>query len=273
MTVREALRHGAARLAAAGVDNPRLDARLLLGHAAGLSREALLREPLRRVDPAPYQALLARRGAREPLALILGRQEFWSLEFEVSAATLIPRADSETVIEAAVASLPDRSRVRRILDLGTGTGCLLLAALTEFPDAWGLGVDRASEATALAARNARALGLAARAAFLCDDWDSALSARFDLVLSNPPYIPSADVATLMPEVAQHEPARALDGGADGLDAYRRILAALPRLLTLDGVAVLELGLGQAGPAAALVGRTVGFRNDLGGIPRAMVVRG
>jgi release factor glutamine methyltransferase len=271
VTVGEALRHGAALLAAAGVDNPRLDARLLLGHAAGMSREALLRDPGRVVDPAPFHALLARRAAREPLALILGRQEFWSLEFEVSAATLIPRADSEAVVEAALAAA-DRGRVRSILDLGTGTGCLLLAALTEFPAAWGVGVDRAAEAVRLAARNARALGLAARAVFLCGDWDSALSGRFDLVLSNPPYIPSGDIAGLMPEVARHEPGRALDGGADGLDAYRHILAALPRLLAPGGTAVLEIGAGQADQVAALAGQPVTFRADLGGIPRAMVVR-
>ena len=267
----EALRHGAALLAAAGVDNPRLDARLLLGQAYGLSREALLRDPGRSVDPAPFDALLARRAAREPLALILGHQEFWSLPFAVSPATLIPRADSETVIEAALAAVPDREGVRRVLDLGTGTGCLLLAALTEFPAAWGVGVDRAPEAAALAARNAAALGLSGRAAFLCGDWNAALSGRFDLVLSNPPYIPGGDIAGLMPEVARYEPVRALDGGADGLDAYRRILAALPRLLAPGGVAVLEVGAGQAEPVAALAGRAVAVRADLGGIPRAVVV--
>ncbi len=263
MTVGEALRFGTALLAAEGVDNPRLDARLLLGHAAGLSREALLRDPGRVVDPVPYGALLARRAAREPLALILGRQEFWSLPFEVSAATLIPRADSETVIEAALAAA-DRGRVQSILDLGTGTGCLLLAALTEFPDAWGVGVDWAVEAAALAARNAAALGLAGRAAFLCGDWDTALSARFDLVLSNPPYIPGGDIAGLMPEVARHEPGRALDGGADGLDAYRHILAALPRLLAPDGFAVLEIGAGQGEAGAGRGGGAGGVWAGGGG---------
>ncbi len=272
MTIRDALRHGAALLEAAGVDNPRLDARLLLGYATGLSREALLRDTLQVIDPARYHELLARRAEREPLALILGRQEFWSLDFEVSAATLIPRADSETLIEAAIASLPDRSRVLSILDLGTGTGCLLLAALTEFPAAWGLGVDRAIAAAMLAARNAARLGLAGRAAFLCGDWDHALAGPFDLVLSNPPYIPTAEIVGLMPEVALHEPGQALDGGADGLSAYRHILAALPRLLAPHGVAILEIGVGQAGPLAALAGNKVNFRSDLAGIPRAMVVK-
>ncbi len=272
MTIQEALRHGAALLEAAGIDNPQLDARLLLGHTTGLSREALLREPLRAIDPTPYHALLARRAAREPLALILGRQEFWSLDFEVSPATLIPRADSETLVEAATEAMPERSRVRSILDLGTGTGCLLLAALTEFPSAWGLGVDRSAAAAALASRNANALGLGARAAFLCCDWADPLSARFDLVLSNPPYIPSADIAGLMPEVARYEPGRALDGGADGLDAYRRILATLAGLLAPGGVAVLEVGVGQADAVAALAMRPTTFRADLGGIRRAMVLR-
>ena len=230
MTVREALRRGAARLDAAGVDSPRLDARLLLGHAAGLSQEALLREPGRRVDAAAYDALLDRRVAREPLALILGWQEFWSLRFEVSAATLIPRPDSETLIEAALAARPDRGLVRSVLDLGTGTGCLLLAALHEFTGAWGLGIDLSPAAAALAAANARALGLDRRAAFVCADWAAPVAARFDLVLSNPPYIPSGGIAGLMPEVARFEPGRALDGGIAGLDAYRTLLALLPGVL-------------------------------------------
>lgn len=272
MTIREALRHGAALLEAAGVDSPRLDARLLLSFATGLSRETLLRDTLQTIDPMRYHAFLARRAAREPLALILGRQEFWSLDFEVSAATLIPRADSETVVQAAIAALPERGRVLRVLDLGTGTGCLLLAALTEFPAAWGLGIDRSAEAATLAARNAAALGLAGRAAFLCSDWDDALSGQFDLVLSNPPYIPTADIAGLMPEVALHEPGRALDGGMDGLTAYRHILAALPRLLAPGGAAVLEIGVGQAALVAELAGGPVVFYSDLAGIPRAAVVR-
>jgi len=272
VTVRDALRQGAALLEAAGVDNPKLDARLLLGHATGLSREAVLREPLRAVDPAPYRILLARRAAREPLALIVGQQEFWSLNFAVSPATLIPRADSETLIEAALDSLPERRAVRRILDLGTGTGCLLLAALTEFPMAWGLGVDCSPAATALAAGNAAAFGLGGRAAFLCGYWSCALSGRFDLVLCNPPYISSSEVAGLMPEVALYEPIRALDGGADGIDAYRDILAALPGLLAPGGIAVLELGIDQADMVAALAGQPVTFRTDFSGVRRAMVVR-
>jgi len=274
MTVGGALRHGAALLAAAGVDSPRLDARLLLAHATGLSHADLLRDRDAPVDAATYDALLARRTAREPLALIVGHQEFWSLRFEVSPDTLIPRPDSETLIETAIAARPDSFATRRILDLGTGTGCLLLAALTEFPQAWGVGIDLSPAAAALARRNATALGLADRATLLCGHWDDAIQGRFDLVLSNPPYIPAADIAELMPEVARHEPRRALDGGRDGLDAYRFLVRRLPALLRPGGTAVLELGIGQAGTVAAMAG---GFqaeaRLDLAGVPRALVLHG
>ena len=270
----QALRATAAALRDAGIDNPSFEARLLVAHALGLLRGTIATtEP----DPALLGPLLARRLAREPMALILGRQGFWTLDLEVSPATLIPRADSETLIEAALAARPDRAAVRRILDLGTGTGCLLLAALSEFPAAFGVGVDVVPEAAALARRNAVSCGLAARAALLCGAWDAAVDGQFDLVLSNPPYIPHADIAGLMPEVAAHEPASALDGGADGLDAYRTIIATLPRLLTPGGVAVLELGIGQAAPVGDLA-LAAGFavpelRADLGGVARAMVLRG
>lgn len=275
MTAREALRRGAERLAAAGIPNPRLEVRLLLSHAAGLTPEALLRDLDQSVDAAPLDACLDRRAAREPLALILGRQEFWSLSFAVSPATLIPRADSETVVDAALAARPDRAAPLRVLDLGTGTGCLLLAVLHERPAAWGLGVDLSPEAARLAARNAGALGLAHRAAFACGDWDAPLQGRFDLVLSNPPYVETAAIAGLMPEVARHEPTRALDGGADGLAAYRRILGRLPALLAPGGVAVLELGEGQAGAVGTLAANAgllrQTLRPDLAGTARALIL--
>lgn len=275
MTAREALRRGAERLAAAGIPNPRLEARLLLSHAARLTPEALLRDLDQPLDAAPFDACLDRRAAREPLALILGRQEFWSLPFAVSPATLIPRADSEAVVEAALAALPDPAAPLRVLDLGTGTGCLLLAVLHERPAAWGVGVDLSPDAARLAARNAGALGLAHRTAFACADWDAPLRGRFDLVLSNPPYVQTAAIAGLMPEVARHEPARALDGGTDGLAAYRRILGHLPALLAPGGVAVLELGEGQAGAVGALAAAAglprQGVRPDLAGIGRALTL--
>jgi release factor glutamine methyltransferase len=252
-----------------------LEARLLLAHAGGVTPAALLRDPAAPADTARLEPLVARREAREPLALILGHREFWSLEFAVSPATLIPRPESETLIEAAVAAFAGRGPARRVLDLGTGTGCLLLAALSEFPAAFGVGVDRSAEAAALATRNAAALHLADRARFMCGDWADALDARFDLVLCNPPYIRTEDLAGLMPEVAHHEPCAALDGGADGFAAWRRLLPALPRLLNAAGMAVLELGAGQAETAIGLA-RQAGFaaepRPDLAGITRALVLR-
>jgi release factor glutamine methyltransferase len=259
---REALlRAATAALREAGIDAPRREARWLLEHAGD--------------DADEFRALVARRAAREPLAFLIGRQDFWTLDFEVSPATLIPRADSETLIIATLATRPDRAAIRRILDLGTGTGCLLLAALTEYKAAFGVGVDRVEEAAALAARNAAANGLAGRCAMVCADWAAPLAGTFDVVLSNPPYIESDTIAGLMPEVAAHEPRSALDGGADGLDAYRAVLRALPGLLAPGGVAVLELGEGQAAAVAALA-REAGFRepalrHDPAGIARAAVL--
>ena len=278
MTTPDALlRRGAARLAAAGVEAPTREARLLLAHAFGLSDAALLRDRHAPLPPgtglARFDALLERRAAREPMALITGRQGFWTLDLAVSPATLVPRADSEALVEAALARFPGGTA--RVLDLGTGTGCLLLAVLGEWPQAWGLGVDLSPEAAALAAGNARRLGLAARSAFLAGSWAQPLSGRFDLVLCNPPYIESGALPGLMPEVRLHEPSRALDGGPDGLDAYRAVLGVLGRLLTPDGAAVLELGAGQAAPVAALAlraGLTVAsVRADLGGVARALVL--
>jgi len=261
-------------LRAAAIENPRMEARWLLGHAMGVTAETLLRDPRAAVPPAAAQAItvmLARRARREPMAYITGSAGFWGLEFQVSPATLIPRADTEALVEAALELAP---QARRVLDLGTGTGCLLLAVLSELPAASGIGVDLNPEAAALASRNAQALGLPAL--FLAGDWADALDASFDLILSNPPYIEAAAIPALMPEVAGHEPPAALDGGVDGLDAYRRITAALPRLLAPGGLAVLELGQGQA-PAVAQLARNAGLtwleaRPDLNAIPRAGLIR-
>ena len=274
MTLAERLRDATQALASAGVEQPRREARRLLCHATGLDAAELWRQ-MDVAPPAPgFATMVARRAAREPLACITGQQPFWSFSVAVSADTLIPRADSETLIQAAK-TLCAPGEVHRVLDLGTGTACLLLAALLEFPDAWGVGVDRSPGAIALARHNVTALGLAARAGLLCADWAAPLAGRFDLVLCNPPYVRTGEMAELMPEVACYEPASALDGGADGLAAYRAVLAALPGLLTPGGVAIFEVGLGQAS-AVALLAETVGLQAgepwpDLSGISRALPV--
>jgi release factor glutamine methyltransferase len=277
MKTAEAVSRVAARLEAAGIEDGRREARIILAAAMGVDAAGLLL--LAELPEAAFEPLVARRAAREPLAYILGRKEFWGLEFEVSPATLIPRPDSETLIEAALAALPERDGVRRILDLGTGTGCLLLAALSEFGAAFGVGVDISPRAAMLAAKNARNLGFSGRCAILAGNWAAALgfgaAQKFDLILSNPPYIASLELAGLMPEVAGFEPVRALCGGPDGLQAYRLIIEDLGRLLAPRGVAVLELGVGQADDVAGIVA-AAGLRNwvrrDLADIPRALIIR-
>ena len=265
------LRKAAAVLRAAGIQDAEFEARMLVAYVTGLPFSAVRLGDMP-VDPDRLAPLLARRVMREPMALIVGHVGFWTLELAVSPATLIPRADSEAVVEAALAHFA----AGRVLDLGTGTGCLLLSVLSERPGAWGVGVDISAEAAGLARGNAAANGLAGRAAFLCGDWARALAGRFELVLSNPPYIETAAIGGLMPEVRNHEPARALDGGVDGLDAYRALLAALPGLLAPEGVAVFELGFGQAEAVTALAEAAglecVDMKNDLGGVARALVLR-
>jgi len=271
--VAQALRDGAARLNGIA-DNPRLEARLLLAHALDLTQNDLIRDPHRPVDPTAFETLLARRTAREPLALIVGHREFWSMAFAVSPATLIPRPDSETLIEAALAAFAGRPPPRKIIDLGTGTGCLLLALLNEFPHAFGIGLDLSPEAASLAKANAAQNGLTNRSGFVAGDWTKPIAGRFDLIISNPPYIPGPEIESLMPEVARHEPRRALDGGEDGFDAYRTILPNLKRHLEPDGMAILEVGAGQASYATDLAleaGLDVSVRSDLRNIPRAIVL--
>jgi release factor glutamine methyltransferase len=271
-TVAAALRRGADRLARVA-DSPRHEARMLLAHALGVGQADLLRDGQREIDCGVFDRLLDRRVSREPMAMILGHQGFWTLDLLVSPATLVPRADTETVVEAV---LRDVARpAARILDLGTGTGCLLLALLVEFPAAFGIGVDRVPAAAALARANALRNGLIGRSDFVVADWTDPLRGWFDVIVSNPPYIPSGDIPGLMPDVALYEPASALDGGADGYDAYRTIILRLGSLLAPDGLAVLELGAGQAnyvGELAGAAGFTARFHRDLAGIERAISLR-
>jgi len=276
VTIAEALRAAAARLAAAGVAEARLESRVLGGEAFGLTREGLLardEQVARPEDAARLDDLVARRITGEPTARLLGRQEFWSLEFGLGPETLIPRADSETVVESALAAIADRAAPLRLVDFGTGSGCLLLALLSELPNASGLGIDASAETLAVAARNAERLGLAARAQFQLGDWGRGLVGPFDLIVSNPPYIRDGDIAGLATEVARFEPRRALAGGDDGLDCYRALAPDIARLLTPRGQAVLEIGQGQADEVSAIMAaaglRPAGGRGDLAGIVRAL----
>lgn len=270
--VARAIRAAATRLADVS-DTPRLDAELLMAHALGIERAPLLLDPTRFTLPPSFAALVARRMAHEPIAYILGYRDFWTIRLAVGPGVLIPRPDSETLIEAALdfshnADRPDWPR--HILDLGTGPGTLLLAALSEWSQATGLGIDASETALAYARRNAAALRLDGRASFRTGDWAQGVEGRFDLILCNPPYIGSEE--RLMPQVAKHEPAAALFAGADGLDDYRRIIPALPSLLEKGGLAVLEIGAAQAMSVTALAesaGFSVQCRRDLGGRDRAL----
>lgn len=253
-TLVEAWTEAQRRLKAAGVDSPAIDARLLLEAAAGVSRTDVIADPRRALDPAAAERLegfVERRSRREPVARILGRKGFWKLMLNVGPATLVPRPDTETVVETALAAFPDRAPFS-VLDIGVGSGAILLAILAERPAAKGLGTDVSEEALAVARDNAANLGLAGRAALLRTSWaDGLADASFDLVVSNPPYIPTAEIETLEPEVRAHEPRLALDGGPDGLDAYRILAPEVLRLLRAGGVFAVEIGWDQSAAVEAL----------------------
>jgi release factor glutamine methyltransferase len=275
--LREARKRLARAFAEAGIAEADLDARLIVRHASGvdpahpgMASEALLDA----ASAGRLAGFASRRLAREPVARILGTGEFHGLPLALNAACLIPRDDTEAVVAAALDAIPP-DRASRVLDLGTGPGTILLAVLAERPLAQGLGVDLSVEALAAARANAEALGLEGRVAFVAGNWTDGLDGPFDLIVSNPPYISSADCERLDPEVRDHDPRLALDGGAEGLDAYRAILGDIGRLLAPGGTAVLELGIGQAHPVAAIArGAGLAIRalhSDLAGIPRALVL--
>lgn len=301
-SVAEALRDATARLAASS-DTARLDAELLMAHALGVGRSELLLLNMQAEAPEAFAALVERRAGHEPVAYIVGRQEFYGLDFEVTPAVLIPRADSETLIEAAREAFAGCAP-RRVLDLGTGSGALLLTALTVWPNAEGMGLERDTNAIIVALRNAErtgvnvppsgqeiaailappgvaltrgAFGYVGRARFIQRDWHKRgwrdHLGQFDLILANPPYV--EDDAALEASVRDWEPAGALFAGAEGLDDYRVLIPQLPALLSENGVAVLEIGATQAEAVAAIAGEA-GFasemRRDLGGRSRALVLR-
>lgn len=272
-TAGELLGEGAAQLASAAIERPRFEARLLLEAATGQDRTSLLAGPGQAVGKAQteeFRRLVQRRAGHEPMAYILGRAEFWSLEFAVGPGILVPRPDTETLVEHALRLFPHRDRALRLLDIGTGSGCLIVTLLRQYPAALAVATDVSAVALGCARRNAVSLGVSPRLDLVRCAWASALAGPFDLVVSNPPYIATAEIARLMPEVGVHEPCLALDGGPDGLAAYRAILADLPRLLAPDGVALLEIGHDQAASVTALAGawRTATHR-DLAGIARCL----
>lgn len=278
-TLSEALRMAAQSFHLSGIESPDADARLLIGQALRLDRSGLLADAEHVLDAREVEAisvLAARRLKREPVARILGRKEFWSLSLEVSPAVLVPRPDSETLIEAALDFVVRgglRMEALRILDIGTGSGALLLALLSELPNALGTGTDISAPALAIARANAARHGLAARCALVECDIATAVSGPFDLIVSNPPYVAHGDIATLEPEVRDYDPALALDGGKDGLYGYRAIVNDARRLLAPGGRLIVELGAGQEPAVRALftdAGLSVGSaRDDLAGIPRAL----
>lgn len=277
-TVDTARRRLAARFRAADVDSAELDARLLVGAALNLDLTGIITAASRKLTPDEsnrLEAFAARRVNGEPVARILGQKEFWGLPLKLSTATLVPRPDTETVVELAleiIRAAPPRAL--RIADLGAGTGAILLALLHELPAALGVGTDISLEALRIARRNAADLGLASRAAFVACNYAAALAGPFDLIVSNPPYIRSADIAGLSPEVRDHDPRTALDGGVDGLDAYRALVPQAADRLTPGGALVVEGGKGQSGPIEALMtaaGLSVQdpVKTDLSGIFRAI----
>ena len=278
-TAGQVINEAASRLAAVGIDTAHYDARLMVAEVLGVEMRRLPAShhaELNSEEADRLAAMLDRRQAREPMSHILGRRGFWTHDFLVTADTLDPRPDTETLIEAVLGALEDRGRPRRLLDFGTGTGCILLTLLSELGQASGIGVDASPAALVVADRNAQALGLASRASFRLGDWGEGLEGAFEIIVSNPPYIPDGDIDGLEPEVARFEPRSALAGGPDGLECYRRLIPHMARLLAQGGIAALEVGVGQAADVSALLAAAglpnASTRRDLGGIERCVFVQ-
>jgi release factor glutamine methyltransferase len=277
--VADCRRAWAAEFRARGIDSPELDARVLVGHALGLDHAALAAhadQPLSAEQQRAIAVLARRRLAREPVARITGRREFWSLPLRVTGATLLPRPETETIVTAALRALDrrgPRSQAWRVADIGTGSGAIVLALLSELPNAFAVGTDVSRAALAVARDNARRLHIS-RVAYVACDMASALRGPFDLIVSNPPYIASGDLDRLAPEVRLFDPRVALDGGADGLHGYRALASTAGPLLTRNGVLVVELGKGQADPVAGLIAAAglapMPPQPDLNGVPRALI---
>lgn len=261
------------------IDTAYLDARLLLCAATGLSELALITQPERKLslyEAKTLSEMVLRRMASEPVSQILGHKEFWSLKFEVTSDVLTPRPDSETVIEAIMKHIKKPTDHLRVLDLGTGSGCLLLALLSECPNAEGVGVDIEKSAALLAQRNAERLSLNHRSAFVVSDWGESVDSKFDIIISNPPYISTSQVKHLSPEVALYEPRSALDGGLDGLDSYRTLFPFTKSALVSGGLAFFEISYDQQEVIKTLAKAYglgfLGFQSDIAGIARVAILR-
>lgn len=276
---REALRWAVLKLQQEHIESASLDGRILLEHVLGVSREQLLFSlelPITKEQYNRFGELVEKRAQRQPISQLIGKREFWGINFVVSENTLDPRPDSETLIEYVLESVKNRADNFRVLDLGTGTGCLLLSLLSELPAAKGVGVDYCDRALSVAKENAISLGFASRTDFINGDWCEKLEGEFDIILSNPPYIPTSVIPTLDPEVAEFEPMLALDGGEDGFSCYRKIMRSLPKILAKDGFAAFELGMGQQRELTEIAlensMEVVGAKNDLSGIARCIIVQ-
>ena len=279
MTIAEARRALGAAFRTAGIETPELDARVLVGHALACDHAALVANaarPLGAGEATRISALAARRLAGEPVARIIGQREFWGLPFTVTPAVLVPRPETETVVELALSLIGDPTQALRIADLGTGSGAILLALLHTLPRATGIGTDISPAALDVARANARSLQLDARATFVESDFGRSLDGPFDLVVSNPPYVARHEIATLSREVREHDPRGALDGGEDGLNAYRQIAADAARLIGGRGLLVVEIGATQERDVNAVFGKkglaVTRFRHDLSGNVRALAAR-
>jgi release factor glutamine methyltransferase len=277
-SVRETLARGVARLQAAGIETARLDARILLSWALGISSDDLFSARTTSAEVETFESLIRRRAAREPLAYITGRKEFWSLKLEVGPGVLIPRPETETLIEEALRQFPDTEAVLRLLDIGTGSGCLLIAFLTERHRATGLGIDISQDALAYGRRNAARHGLSARCSFETVDSPPQLRGaawKFDVILANPPYLTDEEFAASVREIRDYEPQQAFTAGQDGLAAFRAFLPIVAESLSPAGMAFLEIGMGQADKVREIVMNAgLEIRSvvpDLSGIPRCLVI--
>lgn len=278
-SILHALKEASSLLQTAKVDTPSLDSRILLEYVTGKSRETITGYPETELTDTEYKnflALIERRAAREPVSHLIGKREFFGLEFKVTRDTLDPRPDSETLIEQALKLFPDKQSPLRILDLGTGTGCLLLTLLSQFPQATGIGVDIHPPALAIAKENSINLGLEKRTRFVLQCWAQGIDEQFDLIITNPPYIKKADLPLLQPEVFLHEPHIALEAGEDGLACYRAIAPTIAPLLKDDGFVILEFGHKQENPLSALLTEhhleTIAYGSDLASIIRCIVAQ-